>query len=136
MAWAPEAVQKMIFSALNGSAAIQTALGGAGRVLDFVPDNMAAPFIRIGEMEQTDRGSQTTDGWTHTFTIHCWFKTQTRAPVLALQGLIDAALHNLDLTPTGFTNLTLRRDFATSLVEPDNVTYHGIQRFRILTGEN
>lgn len=134
MAYAPNELQKAVFLALSANSGLTTLLGGA-KIYDFTPDGTAYPYITFNGGDAVDRGSDDSDGWLHTLELHTWYRGRGRKGVLAIQELIDGILHNQEIAISGFTNLSFRRDFQTVLVEPDNITYHGVQRFRILTGE-
>jgi hypothetical protein len=136
MAFAPEEVKKTIFTTLGATAALTSALGGASKIYDHAPDGVAFPYVTIGVGDNADfRGSEDTDGWNHTVMIHVWTQNKGSKQALNIQEIISTALHRKELSFASFTNLSLLRDFQTVLVEDDNVTYHGVQRFLILTGE-
>lgn len=136
MAYAPQAVQVAVFTALNGSASLTSKIS-ASRVFDSVQKNQGYPYVVIDVADADDRGSQTSDGWTQRLTVHVFQQGANHGKkfIQETQEIIDDLLHNQALSFTGFTNLSMRRVNSTVIVEGDNTTYHGIQTFEILTGE-
>jgi len=130
MTWAPYEYQKRIFEILNTGTL-------SGKVYDRVPDQKAFPFAVIMNADEwTDRGSHTTDGWDGLFEIHTFTQGLGRKANLDLQAYIDGLLHNQNLAANGWVDLSFRRDFTTVFIEDDNTTFHGVQRYKLLTGVN
>lgn len=111
-------------------------LAGEGNkgVFDFVPDNQAFPYVRIGDIEWVDFSTHTEDGFEGTCTIHTWSRPvdRGRRETLILQGIIYSLLHRSNLAIENYANVSLRFVSSNILVDPDNVTVHGIQVFRLL----
>lgn len=131
MAWTPRELQKALFTELTGASALTTLLGGS-YIYDHVPQEHDFPFVVIGEADLTDRGSHTTEGFTADLTVHSWVRSKGRKDLHLIMEQIDTALHNVSISVSGHNLLTLRREFNNTLVEPDGVTYHGVQTFRAL----
>jgi hypothetical protein len=130
--WAPSEYQKRVYEILTGDANLMALVTG---VFDNVPQGQAFPYIKIGDDEFSDRGSHTTEGWSADLMIHVWAQGPGRKSVHTVMSHIDRLLHNKDLTAPGWTEVSFRRDFSTVFVEDDHVTYHGVIRFKLLTGE-
>lgn len=130
MTWAPYEYQKRVFEILNAHPTL------AGKVFDRVPDATPFPHVQLSdESEWADRGSHTTEGWTATFVVHIWSRAFGRKETMDLMALIDGLLHNVDLAAVGWKDLSFRREFGTILIDDDNVTFHGVIRYKLLTGE-
>ncbi len=129
MTWAPLEYQKRFLAILNADATL------TGKVFDRAVEEQPFPYVQIGEAEYEDRGSHTTEGWTGFLTVHVWTRGESRKQNEELQAIVDGLLHNKDLAASGWTDLSFRRDFKTTIVEDDDVTYHGILRYKLLTGE-
>jgi hypothetical protein len=127
-------LQKDIYGALTGDATLMAKITG---VYDFVPDNTAYPFIQIGEVDFSDWGTQTFDGFEGVITINLWHRpgSRGRAPLHDIMHDIHRILHKNTFSIPGFTVALMRYDFSNIIVDPDAVTYHGVTRFRILMGE-
>lgn len=128
-------IQKSVYATLSGDAPLLALLSG-NKIYDFVPDNTEAPYVRIGESEFRDSSANSVEGFEGTFTIDTWHRpeAQGRAPVLEIMQQIRSLLHR---KPSAFTltehrMISVRQDFQTTLVEPDAVTIHGVQRFNFV----
>jgi hypothetical protein len=128
-------LQKAIYARLTGNAPLMAKLTG---VFDFVPDNQTYPFIQLGEMDFGAWDTHTFDGFDGTITINLWARpgSRGRASLHDIQNDIYNLLHKWIPTISGFTAVSMRYDFSNIIVDPDAVTYHGIQRFKILMGGN
>lgn len=129
MTWAPYEYQKRIFEILNADPTL------AGKVFDRAPEQQGFPYVQIGDGEYEDRGSHTTEGWTGVLTIHVWTRDESRKENEDWQAIIDGLLHTKNLAASGWTDLSFRRDLKTTIIEDDDVTYHGVLRYKLLTGE-
>lgn len=136
MTWAPQEIQKVLFTTLNGDAALTTLLGG-NKVFDRVPDELPFPFITIGDIIIDDRGNHTWEGLSATITINSWYREANagRKKVQEIQNRIDQLIHKQDPCIEGWNVVSLRRGPANILIEDDNITIHGVQKFNLLIGE-
>lgn len=135
----PLEIQKAIFARLNGSAALRTALGIASPkpiVFDCVPQEQAFPFVVFSPQDVKDWDSHTFDGFESEVQIHTWVRSFGRAGAWNIMKEVYGLLHGYDLPVTGFSTVVCRCVFQTVLVEPDNVTYHGVQKIHIVIGES
>ncbi len=128
-------LQKAIYARLTGNAGLMAKITG---VFDFVPQNQAYPFIQIGEMDFSPWDTHTFDGFEATITINLWARpgSRGRASLHDIQNDIYNLLHRYIFSVSGFTVVSMRFDFSNIVVDPDSVTYHGIQRFKLLMGGN
>lgn len=138
--FAPLEVQAEIFAVLNADADLTTLIG-ANKVFDFVPDKTAFPYITVNALPFTQRDNATNDGMECEFQINVWYQpgksgTTSRGnkPVQLIQKRIDELLQHRSLCVNGWNTLQLRRTFIDILVESDNVTRHGVQRFNLFLG--
>lgn len=138
MTWAQQETQKTIYDLLaNDEELIE--LIGENKVFDFTPDNSPYPFITFFQSGDTwaDRGSHTTEGWDARLQINVWYRGPGRGKkeVQNIQARIDQILHKQDICVEGWNIIAFRRQTATILTEPDNVTLHGVQIYKLLLGE-
>jgi len=138
--FAPLEVQAEIFAVLNADAELTTLLG-ANKVFDFVPDKKAFPYVTINALPFTERDNATYDGLECEFQINVWYQpgktgqtSRGNKPVQLIQKRIDELLQLRSLCVNGWNVLQLRRTFIDILVESDNVTRQGIQRFKLFLG--
>lgn len=136
MTWAPSETQKVIFEILSTDVAL-TALLGANKIFDRVPQEQPFPFVTIGDLQGTDRGNHTWEGWAFELTINVWYREQNagRKGVQAIQKRIDELLHKQDPCIDGWNIVKLRRSTVNVVIDPDQITIHGIQKFNIMLGE-
>lgn len=149
MTWAPQETQIAIFTALANDDALIDLLGEdsgtvdtSTKVLDFVPDNKAYPYVTLELKPWSDRGSYTFEGLESEIQINVWYQPGTSGntsrgdkPVQLIQKRIDELLHKQQLCIDDWNTLLLRRSFIDILTEPDNITKHGVQKFKLLLGE-
>lgn len=90
------------------------------------------PYVSIGEDTAFDWDTGNSVGKEATLTIHSWSRDRGRKEVKEIQGAIYNALHLADLTVVGYTTVFIISEFSESLSDPDGITRHGIQRFRII----
>lgn len=146
MTWAPAQTQIAVYTVLKNDSALAallgTTVGGAQKIFDNVPDKTPWPFITIHCKPWSDRGSYTYEGLEGQLSVDVWYQpggstsVQGRGDkqVQAIQARVDALLHKQYLTISGWNTLQLRRAVIDILTDPDNVTKHGVQQFKILLG--
>lgn len=127
------AVQAAIYAKLNGDSTLLAL--AAGGVYDSVPENTEYPYITIGDQSAKDLGANTFKGMDITHTIHTWAQGRGKKVAKQIMARIYDLLHECSLTVTGQKVVFVRFDFSDLSLDPDGVTYHGVQRFRILTRE-
>lgn len=146
MTWAPTETQSAIFNILRNDGSLSTLLGQdttVSKVFDHVPQSTAYPFVVLQINPWEDRGNYTGEGLKALVTIHCWYQPGASGytgrgdkPLQLIQKRIDELLHKSQIAISGWRNLIFRRATINILVEPDNVTRHGVQQFNILLGGN
>jgi hypothetical protein len=138
MATPANALQAAIYTRLTGFAALTSLVGS--NVFDFVPEDAQPPYVVIGDDTAVDWGTDTTNGWDATVTIHSWdFEKAGRKSVKAILSAIYDALHRQEssLSITGFHLVLCQCEFEhtlqdTSVLGEEDRFYHGIQRYRVL----
>lgn len=146
MTWAPQETQISIFNVLKGDSALMallgTTVGGAQKVFDHVPDNTAYPYITLQINPWEDRGNYTDEGLKALLSIHTWYQPDASSSftgrgdkqVQLIQKRIDELIHKGQFPISGWRKVVLRRATINILVEPDNVTRHGVQQFNLYLG--
>ena len=129
MASAATELQKAVFAALGGEAALVSALDGQ-RIYDHAPADVAFPYVTFGRTSVYDWSTGTEDGSEHVFTIHVWSKARGKSEAVGIMEIVRGALHDADLALDGFTLVNLRREFEEVRYEDDHAVYHGLLRFR------
>lgn len=75
----------------------------------------------------------TDDGHEHVFTLQVWSRENGRREVTEAMGLLEDALHDVNLALDGHRLVNLRHEFSESRREIDGETYRGIIRYRAVT---
>ncbi len=126
-------VQVAIYAALAADAALDTFV--SGRIYDYVPQNVTAPYITIGDTTVLEWDTKTTVGEELTTTIHVWSEYEGRMECKQIQGEIVRILHNNLLTITGHRTVLVRREYSDTTRDPNGATWHGVSRFRVIVQE-
>lgn len=128
---ASNALQKAEVAALRASTALSVLTGGVARIFDHVPDEVAFPYVRIGEHQEVDDSTTADRGFEVYSTVHTWSRASGRVEVKALNAAVRDAL-DAPLTLTGFRLVS--RDFVDARVmdDPDGLTKHGVVTLRYL----
>lgn len=126
------ALQQSVFAALSADTAL-TALLGAGRVYDDVPQGSALPYLTLGQSTARDWSTATDSGTEHSFTVHAWSKARGKKEAHEILAAVRAALHDQPLTLTGHRLINLRHESTDIRRDPDGETIHGTARFRAVT---
>jgi hypothetical protein len=126
-------LQKAVFAALTGDAALIALLGGEPRVYDHTPAHVAFPYITFGRTSGFNWDTGTENGQEHLFTLHIWSNAKGKAESLALIEAIQTRLHDAPLTLTGYALVNVRQEFSESRFDEDLAVYHGLVRFRAVT---
>ncbi len=105
----------------------------AGRVYDHVPQDSPFPYVVVGDATARDFDTKTEDGLELTFTVHTWSRYRGLSETKQVMAAVLDALDGQGLTVTGHRLTLLRFEFSATLMDPDGVTRHGVQRFRAIT---
>jgi hypothetical protein len=136
MTWAPKELQKTLWTELTSDPVLMGLVTG---VYDsaYVPQDEAFPYVTIGDATFTDRSSHTHRGFEAELTIHVWDQSDNRGrkKVQEIQAEIDRLLHTVNICIDGWNIINFRQIFVEVIVDADNVTMHGIQRFNLMIGE-
>jgi hypothetical protein len=128
-------IQKAIFAKLSADAPLNNVIKG---LFDSVPQesdsgsDIVFPYVTIGDDTALDWDTDTSVGKEATLTIHSWSRHRGRSEVKQIQGLIYDALHVSQLNVVGYNTVLCFSEYSESLVDPDGLTRHGVQRFRLI----
>ena len=123
------ALQKTIFDALDTDSTLQSKVTD---VYDFVPENTAFPYVKLGEDTAIDNGTKTLQGNEHTLVVHTFSRYRGSKEIKDIMARIYTLLHESSLTVSGASLVNLRFEFSDVLKENDGLTTHGLQRFRAI----
>lgn len=123
-------LQKAVFAALDGDATLGALISG---VFDHVPPGTEFPYVTVGEVTVRDESTMAKDGQVHTVTVHSWSRGRGRKELKQVMGEVYRILHKGTLAVAGQDVAGMMFEFADTLLDPDGLTYHGVQRFRAVT---
>ncbi|MBB6012320.1 hypothetical protein HNR59_001665 [Aquamicrobium lusatiense] len=124
-------LQKAMFAALTGNAALVALMGGA-RIFDRAPTDAAFPFVTFGRTSVFDWSTSTEDGLEHLVTLHVWSKAKGRKEAFAVLDAVRAALGTpLSLDDQHLVNF--RFEFSEVTFDDDISVHHGLLRLRAVT---
>jgi hypothetical protein len=128
-AWA---LQKAIYAALAGDAAL-TAVIGASSIHDDVPRGAGRPYVTFGRWVSRDLGTTSGDGEEHLIQLHVWSEAKGHRQTHEILGRLRDAVHEAPLTLDSGVLVNLRVESVEARRETDGDTYQGIVRLRAVT---
>ena len=127
-------LQTTVYNALLASNPLTTKLGG-NNIYDFVPENTAFPYVKIGDQTMVDDGTKTKKGTDFTLIIHTFSRYRGSKEIKEIMSLVYDVLHESSLSVSGVMN-NMRFEFSDIIKENDGLTTHGVQRFRVFVLTN
>ena len=127
-------LQTTVYNALLASNPLTTKLGG-NNIYDFVPENTAFPYVKIGDQTMVDDGTKTKKGTDFTLMIHAFSRYRGSKEIKEIMSLVYDVLHESSLSVSGAMN-NMRFEFSDIIKENDGLTTHGMQRFRVFVLTN
>lgn len=127
------AIQQAIYTQLVGDAGLQVLLGSPPRIFDHVPAGALFPYVVVGEARGAPFDGKTEDGFDQTVTLHTWSRYRGLRETKDIMARLVGALDGGDLPITGHDLILLRFTFGTTMLDPDGLTRHGVQRFRVIS---
>lgn len=132
MANAELEVQRTIYQTLSGDTTLGNDIQG---VFDHVPQNQAFPYVVIGDDTQIQWDTDDQNGHEVTVTLHTWSRYEGREQVKRIMGRIYDLLQSQNLSVSGYNTVYVLFEFSETLLDPDGLTRHGVQRFRFVIQE-
>jgi hypothetical protein len=126
------ALQKAIYQALANEAVL-TALLGAGKIFDDVPQGASFPYLTIGQATARDWSTATEEGCEHILTLQAWSKDAGRKGIAAIMQAVHDILHGAPLALEDHILINLRHDFTDLNRDKGGEAYHGLTRYRAVT---
>ncbi len=127
------ALQVSIVKKLTGDAGLMDIISG---VFDFVTESADFPFLTIGDPVATAFDTKDSNGQETVITVHTWSQYRGKKEAGQIMSLIYGILHKTNLSLEGHQPIVILCEFSTIMKDPDGVTHHGVQRFRVLTEAN
>lgn len=101
-------------------------------IYDNVPQGTEFPYYAIGVPVITALEADKKTGLNILIPFHSWSEYHGRSEVITMQKDLYTLLHRAKLDITGYNCISIVQENETILLDPDGVTRHGVQQFRIL----
>lgn len=122
-------VQKEIYEAL-----VAASISGVQHIRDkpiSAPTNADFPFIEIGASQTVADDAGGDSGLEEYIDIHCYSRAGGQKEIKQIMGSVYTALHHQSLTVSGRDTAFCWFDDGRVVGDPDGLTLHGIQTFKI-----
>ncbi len=106
-----------------------------GGVYDYVDETKSMPWVMLGDDTLRDWNTMDFYGKNASLNIHSWSRQQGRAECKTVMGHVQRILNGAALEVIGAVVVLFQLEFENTMVDPDGVTTHGVQRFRALIQE-
>ena len=126
-------VQKAILAAIVANAGMTALIGD--RMWDDTPQDETFPYGNFGDHTALPFDTKTDEGEELSLYLHFWSRYPGRKEILDIMKASYDLLHNGSLIVVGLQVILIQRDYEEDRLDPDGKTWHGVQRFRILTTE-
>lgn len=126
-------LQQAVYAALRADPAVKGLLGDPARIYDHVPPSSPFPYLVLGEATAVPFDAKTEDGMEQTLTLHTWSRARGLKETKEVMAAVTDALDSQALALSGHALVLLRFEFASTFLESDGLTRHGVQRFRAIT---
>lgn len=138
-------IQAAIFNKLDGTAAVTDQLAAHAytaakkAIYDDVPQGSDAgagtafPYVALGETIEVQWDTDDSVGRETVQVVHTFSRYKGKKELKNVMDAIKAALHQANLTVSGQVVVLVHWENTDSFLEPDGVTRHGVQRFRLIT---
>ncbi|GHJ01616.1 hypothetical protein TPA0906_34810 [Streptomyces olivaceus] len=128
-------VQSAVYARLKADGALMALIQG---VYDYVPEDVAYPFVVIGEALETPDNRHGGFGRETVITLHVWSRYQGYAQVLRIGARVTALLDHQPLTLPGLDWIATRFEFSQTLTDPEppGDIRHLVLRYRIVTEQH
>ncbi len=124
-------LQRAMFEALTGDAALVALLGGAS-IFDRAPTNATFPYVTFGRTSVFDWSTSTESGLEHLVTLHVWSKAKGKKEALAILDAVRGALQGMLVLDSRHL-VSFRFEFAEVTFDEDIAVHHGLLRMRAVT---
>ena len=124
-------VQAAIVAALKADAGVGAVVGD--RIYDRAPEGVAFPYVSIGAETGSPWEGSTLSGWEMVLQIDIWSRKPGAVEARQAMAAVSAALHRAEMTIAGNAFVLCNLESQRTMGDPDGVTTHGVQLYRIIT---
>ncbi|PSK47976.1 hypothetical protein B0E38_06453 [Streptomyces sp. 111WW2] len=125
-------VQTAVYARLKDDATLTGMISG---IYDYVPEDVAYPFVVIGEALETPDNRHGGFGRQTVVTLHVWSRYQGYSQALRIGARVTELLDHQPLALPGLNWIATRFEFSQTLTdsEPPGDIRHLVLRYRIVT---
>lgn len=125
-------IQAAVYARLTADTQLTALITG---VYDYVPEDVAFPYVTIGEAIETPDNALAEFGCQTVVTLHVWTRARGHAKGLRIAARITELLDHQPLTITGAHHVATRYEFSQTLTDPEppGDVRHVVLRYRIVT---
>lgn len=102
-------------------------------IYDDVPQDAAFPYVTLGDDTHLAFDTDDSLGAESTIVVHVWSRYRGRKEVKEIQSLIYERLVRQFIPVQDHDLITIEFEYSDVIMDPDGMTRHGVQRFRVLT---
>ena len=126
-------LQAAIYQALTSNSGLMALITG---VYDRPPQGTPYPYVLLGELSGNDSSTKTTTGMQYLVTLYIYSRQGGRKESTVIMESLHTLLHQVSLSVTGQTLVSMRFVSSDIALENDGVTYQGIMRFNAFLEAN
>jgi hypothetical protein len=132
------AIQQAVYGALTGDAQLTALLGGDDKIVDGAPEDIAYPWIDLGEAMETPFNTHDGFGRETPITLHVWTQARGHSQGLTIAARVLQVLDHQPLTITGHHHIVTRYESGQTLTDPEppGDIRHVVLRYRVITEQN
>ncbi len=126
------AAQEAVYGALSSDATLKTLIGDPARLYDQVPPAALFPYVTLGDVVLRDFDTKDRSGFEQSVTLHIWSRYRGRKELKEIMNAVHSVLHGADLNVDGADYVDCRFQTASTNLDGDGLTFHGVMRFRMV----
>lgn len=126
-------LQRGVYEALTSDTSVTGLLGGA-KIFDSAPQTASYPYLTLGESVDPDWSTGSEEGAQRILTLHVWSRAGGEKETHDIIEAIRTALKDGPVAVNDDQRVELRHEFSEARRDPNDEAYHGIVRFRAVTG--
>lgn len=123
--------QQIIFDRLTGNLGVGVSLFDTAPYLPEGAPSTSFPYVVMGNDTSASWDTDDQLGAEITVTLHFWSRAEGFNQVKTIMQAAYDRLNRASLSKTGYSVIDCLHEFSEALNDPDGVTKHGIQRYRL-----
>lgn len=125
------AAQQIVFDRLTGQLGAGVSLFDTPPFLPEAAPDTSFPYVVIGNDTLVAWDTDDATGVEVTVTLHFWSRAAGFSQVKTIMDAAYSRLHRANLTKSGYNIVDCLFEFGQTMSDPDGVTKHGVQRYRL-----